>query len=205
MADLNSKMSICIGLIIQPTNYLNIYCNYHSLEVVSRWRDPQLQVSENYSDLTKWMLTIFKYCWLMPFFTFIKCGINVLMEQMKNLIKSGPAVKGIKMSNRGVTARIYILGDGNFKGRVSNLDAWRLMWPAGIVCRRGDPESVQCWPSVTDGGPALCRWRASDCCVKRKWKRRECIGVWVPPLGHQWTLPYWSKISLNVFCHSANY
>ena len=28
--------------------------NFHPLEVVSRWRDPQLQVSENYSDLTKW-------------------------------------------------------------------------------------------------------------------------------------------------------
>ena len=27
--------------------------NFHSLEFVSRWRDPQLQVSENYSDLTK--------------------------------------------------------------------------------------------------------------------------------------------------------
>ena len=30
--------------------------NFHPLEVVSRWRDPQLQVSENYSDLTKWWL-----------------------------------------------------------------------------------------------------------------------------------------------------
>ena len=28
--------------------------NFHPLEVVSRWRDPQLQVSENYSDLTKY-------------------------------------------------------------------------------------------------------------------------------------------------------
>ena len=28
--------------------------NFYPLEVVSRWRDPQLQVSENYSDLTKW-------------------------------------------------------------------------------------------------------------------------------------------------------
>ena len=28
--------------------------NFHPLEIVSRWRDPQLQVSENYSDLTKW-------------------------------------------------------------------------------------------------------------------------------------------------------
>ena len=27
--------------------------NFHPLEVVSRWRDPQLQVSENYADLTK--------------------------------------------------------------------------------------------------------------------------------------------------------
>ena len=26
-------------------------CNFHSLEVVSRWRDLQLQVSKNYSDL----------------------------------------------------------------------------------------------------------------------------------------------------------
>ena len=34
--------------------------NFHPLEVVSR--DTQLQVSENYSDLTKWRSTIFKYC-----------------------------------------------------------------------------------------------------------------------------------------------
>ena len=32
--------------------------NFHSLEVVSRWRDPQLQVSENYSDLTTWRSSI---------------------------------------------------------------------------------------------------------------------------------------------------
>ena len=31
--------------------------NFHSLEVVSRWRDTQLQMSENYSDLTKWWST----------------------------------------------------------------------------------------------------------------------------------------------------
>ena len=28
-----------------------IYLNFHPLEVVSRYRDPQLQVDENYSDL----------------------------------------------------------------------------------------------------------------------------------------------------------
>ena len=44
--------------------------NFHPLEVMSRWRDPQLQVSENYSDLTKWRSTVFKYCWLMLHFIF---------------------------------------------------------------------------------------------------------------------------------------
>ena len=39
--------------------------NFHSLEVGSRWRDPQLQVSENYSDLTKWRSTLLKSYWLM--------------------------------------------------------------------------------------------------------------------------------------------
>ena len=34
--------------------------NFHPLEVVSRWRDPQLQVGENYSDLTKSRSTVFK-------------------------------------------------------------------------------------------------------------------------------------------------
>ena len=32
--------------------------NFHPLEVVSRWRDPQLQVGENYSDLAKWRSTV---------------------------------------------------------------------------------------------------------------------------------------------------
>ena len=53
---------------MQMQNALNAYsfnllitklfnCNFHPLEVVSRWRDPQLQVSKNYSNLTKLMLT----------------------------------------------------------------------------------------------------------------------------------------------------
>ena len=44
--------------------------NFHPLEIVSRWRDPQLEVSENYSELTKWRSTVFKYCWLMSYFIF---------------------------------------------------------------------------------------------------------------------------------------
>ena len=44
--------------------------NFLPLEVVSRWRDPQLQVNENYSDLRKWRSTIFKSYWLMSRFIF---------------------------------------------------------------------------------------------------------------------------------------
>ena len=36
--------------------------NFHPLEVVSRSRDPQLHVSENYSDLKEWRSTLFKSC-----------------------------------------------------------------------------------------------------------------------------------------------
>ena len=50
--------------------------NFHPLDVVSRCRDSQLQVSENYSDLTKWRSTLFKSCWLMSYLslTYLKCG-----------------------------------------------------------------------------------------------------------------------------------
>ena len=44
--------------------------NCHPREIVSRWRDPQLQVSENYTDLTKWRSTVFKYCWVLSYFIF---------------------------------------------------------------------------------------------------------------------------------------
>ena len=47
--------------------------NFHPLEIVSRWRDPQLQVGENYSDLTKRTSTVFKYCWLMSYFIYLTC------------------------------------------------------------------------------------------------------------------------------------
>ena len=50
--------------------------NFHPLEVVSRWRDPQLQVNENYSDLTKWRSTLFKSCWLMSHY-----GFNMLKRR----------------------------------------------------------------------------------------------------------------------------
>ena len=51
-----------------PAKLFNL--NFHPLEVVCRWRDSQLQVSENYSNLTKSRSTVFKYCWLMSLFIF---------------------------------------------------------------------------------------------------------------------------------------
>ena len=74
---------------VNPLTAKLINFNFHSLEVVSRWRDPQLQVSENYSDLTKWRSTLFKSCWLMSHFIlnmytkyiYLKCGTyNVLIK-----------------------------------------------------------------------------------------------------------------------------
>ena len=51
-----------IRIAINPSTAKLFNLNFHTLEVVSRLRDPQLQVSENYSDLTKWRSTVFKYC-----------------------------------------------------------------------------------------------------------------------------------------------
>ena len=56
--------------VVNPLTAKLFNLNFHPLEVVSHWRDPQLQVSENYSDLTKWRSILFKFCWLMSHFTF---------------------------------------------------------------------------------------------------------------------------------------
>ena len=40
--------------LLNPLTAKLVNLNFHSLEVVSHWRDPQLKASENYSDLTKW-------------------------------------------------------------------------------------------------------------------------------------------------------
>ena len=55
---------------INPLTAKLFNLNFHLLEDVSRWHDPQLQVSENYLDLTKWRSTLFKSCWLMSHFIF---------------------------------------------------------------------------------------------------------------------------------------
>ena len=46
--------------------------NFHPFEVVSRWRDPQLQVSENYPDLTECRPTYIKSFWLLSLFIFTR-------------------------------------------------------------------------------------------------------------------------------------
>ena len=61
---------------VNPLTVKLFNLNFHSLEVVFRWRDPQLQVSENYSDVQKVVL-------------------NVLIK-IKTRIYAAPAVKGLK-------------------------------------------------------------------------------------------------------------
>ena len=60
----------CTIQLFNPLTAKLFNLNFHPLEVVSRWRDPQLRVSENYSDLTKWRSTNFKSCWLLSLFIF---------------------------------------------------------------------------------------------------------------------------------------
>ena len=80
--------------VINPLTAKLFNCNFHPLEAVSRWRDPQLQVSENYSDLTKWRSTLFKSCWLMSYYG-LKCGTECGNNWVKTPIYSAPAVKGL--------------------------------------------------------------------------------------------------------------
>ena len=65
---INSEPKYCNAFNPLTAKLFNL--NFHPREVVFRWRDPQLQVSENDSDLTKWRLTLFKSCWLMSNFIF---------------------------------------------------------------------------------------------------------------------------------------
>ena len=50
--------------IFNPSRQELFNWNFYPIEIVSRWRDPQLQVSENYSDLSKLTSTILKSYWL---------------------------------------------------------------------------------------------------------------------------------------------
>ena len=76
---------------INPLTSELLNFNFHPLEVVSRWRDPQLQVSENYSDLTKLRSTVFKYCWCHIWsLTCLKVVLNVLIKnENPNICGSG--------------------------------------------------------------------------------------------------------------------
>ena len=60
----------CFDLRFNPLAAKLFNLNFHPLEVVPRWRDPQLQVSGNYLDLTKWRSIVFEFCWLMSRFIF---------------------------------------------------------------------------------------------------------------------------------------
>ena len=64
---------------INPLTSKLFNCNFHPLEVVSRWRYSQLQVGENDSDFTEWSSTILKSCSLMSrlIFKMLKNKTNI--------------------------------------------------------------------------------------------------------------------------------
>ena len=76
-----------LNLIVQP------------LKVVYRWRHPQLKVSENDWDLTKWRWTILKSCWFMSRFSTFKnwylklhnCSVYFDKPKMYNTIIDTPS------------------------------------------------------------------------------------------------------------------
>ena len=75
------------GELTSNSNQLELFnWNLHPLEVVSRLRDSQLQVSENYSCLTKKIL-ILTSCWLMSRFIFNMFESRYLKKTVKGLIK----------------------------------------------------------------------------------------------------------------------
>ena len=63
---------------------------------MSRWRDPQLQVIENYSDLTKWRSTNFKSCWL----TLTVRGSTLVVRIWRQILthKDGPRAERVNRS-----------------------------------------------------------------------------------------------------------
>ena len=86
------------AIIFNPFTAKWFNLNFHPLKVVFRWRDPQLQVSENYSDLTKCWSTLFTSCCLMSHFIFniyLKCGTSCVNKKWKTWICSALAVKGL--------------------------------------------------------------------------------------------------------------
>ena len=64
------NISVFPRFLFNPLTAKLFNLNFHPLEVVDRVSETQLQVSENYSDLTKWRLTLFKSCLLMSHFIF---------------------------------------------------------------------------------------------------------------------------------------
>ena len=84
--------------IINPSAAKLFSLNFHPLEIVSRWRDPQLQVSENYSDLKKIEVNCFQILLIdvtFYLYHFEKVVRNVLKKKMKTRIYAAPAVKGL--------------------------------------------------------------------------------------------------------------
>ena len=74
---------------INPLTATLFHWNFHSLEVVSRLRDPQLQVSGNYSDLAKWRSTFFDLVDLMSHFILTHLNCDNKKNKKTNIFGNG--------------------------------------------------------------------------------------------------------------------
>ena len=97
---LRPKIANVDSILFNPLAAKLFIWNFHSLEVVSRWRDTQLQVK--YSDLTKWRTTNFKSCWLMSLFISnrFKSWYVMCYKKCKKWIWTAPAVEGLNNRSR---------------------------------------------------------------------------------------------------------
>ena len=117
--------------------------NFHPMEVVFCWRDPQLQVSENYSDLTKWRSTNFKFGWLLSLFIISMCKswyVGLMIVLIKN-VKNGYGrhrrlIKGLM--RRSLSIFVALDQRPVFAGYCMQSFVWRsTLGEKGSTARRG--------------------------------------------------------------------
>ena len=132
----------CPSLYMDPFIANSCNLNFHPLEAVSRWRDPQLQVGENYSYLSKWRQIIFTFSLIEETFNFKNVLFQVLIYEGFNrdwAVKGSGNWTGCAGC---MTGRDYswgavwgVVGCGLGGGRVTRI-MWLRQLPAGCHPRK---------------------------------------------------------------------
>ena len=101
--------TLCRKLYTSLHKPLSCYLNFHPLEVVSRYRDHQLQVGENYKYVFNWSRNICK-SW---------CLDTHLIPQNSDLVNQSNRLKTTIVVIRGIRVMMFIFS-GEIWTRVSN-------------------------------------------------------------------------------------